>query len=116
MFLCILDDCRCRGPVDTITIDVEVDVQDVSMTYSNGLIECVPRHLGNLAAGNTIYIPLLPACGNMTISASTLSCIGCAPTPTPTPILSACQQYNGPQRNVVIETIPGGCSIQAIII
>ena len=110
--ICILGDCRCRLPVDTITIDVEVDVTDVYITYSNQNLdpwECGPRNLGGGDAGTTIDIPFLPECGDMTISASS--------------IYYNCQ-YNGTQRNVVIEAIPGGgcggncggCSIQAIII
>ena len=94
-------------PAPTITIDVEVDVQDVSITYSNDQPqECEARNLGGGAAGNAVDIPLLPACGDMTISAAVL-CFGC-------PVVEDCQ-YNGPQRSVVIEATPGGgCSIQAI--
>ena len=86
-----------------ITIDVQLRLQHLFITYSNGEPEeCESRDLGGSAAGRVKYIPLFPACGNITIDAMTLS----------TPIESC--QYKGPQRNVVVEQDPWtfGCIIQ----
>ena len=104
------DECISADQACDIHISVEVYVQDVSITYSNDQPqECEPRNLGIWYSGNTIDIPFLPVCGNMTISAGSIY-FNC--------------QYNGPQINVVIEEAPGGgcggncggCNIKAIII
>ena len=79
-------------------------LQGVSISYSNGNPEeCKPKNFRDIAG--SLKIRLLPECGDITISVTTLS----------TPIVNC--QYTGPQKSVVIESKPGSlfaCIIQQL--